>query len=591
MTKLIKHEPSRRICFLKKNTAPKRLFILPHILISSIFFLNSIKANLDLSQGRFVLFMDEQITFDGVREILHPESLFIFFYSIFDGGDQRYGRLLWNFSAIISFLPEKIFGESGQIVATRMLSTALLLIAAYLLANAFGNSLVTHFLIFTTIVSLPFTAYYVTMPKPEPLQLVVIGLIANLMIKKSDFVSRKLFLLLGLLLGIKISSLVILIPIVLWLAWKMPDDVRKKEYQISWRIGTFNLGLCLAVPTLLPTVVVITAFSFIFEYRFKFARFRLSALVAFMTCGGLAAVLVNEIISLAVNRNFLSNYLNYTVFGTTSGSDSDDVTALSWVNYFFTDWSPIPTGLLGTLLSVGGVLTFLSVKQHSPGTLSNPKTIFLTSALSSVGSIFVGVDRIWGFYLLIGISILASTSIGLIADWTRSKNCNIPTRVTVVLTVLILIAFDTLSFHRNINELKLSSNRTQGPDYKLQMQSFLEIRSTVQSYVETHPSKYRMALDPNYFQIEKLPGVSVDRFWGPFNGWGEYDFLVLKPSHLPPFSDLMIGTNEESAKALEVLKFYEVFAENQKACLRDWCYIPLKVLPDNGQILLKVKAN
>ena len=123
------------------------------------------------------------------------------------------------------------------------------------------------------------------------------------------------------------------------------------------------------------------------------------------------------------------------------------------------------------------------------------------------------------------------------------------------------------------------------------MKSFVEIKSTIQNYVENHPGKYRMALDPNYFQIEELPDVSIDRFWGPFNGWGQYDFIVLKPSHLPPFADMQVGTSEESAKALSVQKFHEVFAKGPEECLRAWCYTPIGVLPDHGKILLKVMAS
>jgi len=49
--------------------------------------------------------MDERITFDGVRNILHPDSLRHFIWSVFDGGDHRYGRSLWNSMAIFSFVP------------------------------------------------------------------------------------------------------------------------------------------------------------------------------------------------------------------------------------------------------------------------------------------------------------------------------------------------------------------------------------------------------------------------------------------------------------------------------------------------------
>jgi hypothetical protein len=160
----------------------------------------------------------------------------------------------------------------------------------------------------------------------------------------------------------------------------------------------------------------------------------------------------------------------------------------------------------------------------------------------------------------------------------------------VTIASLLLYSFSITSFYSNLNELKVLSERTQSSEYKLQMLSFLEIKTSIKNYVEANPREYRLALDPNYFQIEKLPGVAIDRFWGPFDGWGTYDFLVFKPSHLPPFSDMAIGTREELAKAREVEQFYKFVVESPGECIRKWCYVPVKVLPDNGEILLRVSS-
>ena len=90
---------------------------------SLIFFLvmvylyTSWRANTDLTVGRFALFMDERITFDGVKNILHPAGIQNFFWSILNGGDQRYGRSLWNSLGFISAVPEYIWGDSGQILS------------------------------------------------------------------------------------------------------------------------------------------------------------------------------------------------------------------------------------------------------------------------------------------------------------------------------------------------------------------------------------------------------------------------------------------------------------------------------------------
>lgn len=64
------------------------------LLVLSALIYYSIAANFDLTAGRFSLFMDERITFDGVKKILHPDGFRSFIGSVV-GGDQRYGRSLW----------------------------------------------------------------------------------------------------------------------------------------------------------------------------------------------------------------------------------------------------------------------------------------------------------------------------------------------------------------------------------------------------------------------------------------------------------------------------------------------------------------
>ncbi|MCK9799076.1 hypothetical protein M1B34_15510 [Pseudomonas sp. MAFF 302030] len=91
-------------------------------MVGLVFFIYlATLANIDLADGRFVLFMDERITFDGVTRILHPDGIVNFFESVINGGDHRYGRILWNSIAVFSMVPEKLFGEFGQIFSTRML--------------------------------------------------------------------------------------------------------------------------------------------------------------------------------------------------------------------------------------------------------------------------------------------------------------------------------------------------------------------------------------------------------------------------------------------------------------------------------------
>jgi len=98
----------------------EKLWMLLSVLLIGTCAVLATLSNLDLRAGRFALFMDERITFDGVYQILHPTGFIDFISSICYGGDLRYGRSLWYSLAFFSFIPERLFGETGLIVADRM---------------------------------------------------------------------------------------------------------------------------------------------------------------------------------------------------------------------------------------------------------------------------------------------------------------------------------------------------------------------------------------------------------------------------------------------------------------------------------------
>ena len=145
-------------------------------LASTLAIFLAFKANTDLTEGRHVLFMDERITFDGVREIIRPESFISFTDNIIDGKDHRYGRILWNISALFSFLPERIWGVSGQIMGTRSTHSMIQIIAYFMLTFAFIKSWTLRGIGLLALTVLPYSAYFATMPKPEPIQLLFLSL-------------------------------------------------------------------------------------------------------------------------------------------------------------------------------------------------------------------------------------------------------------------------------------------------------------------------------------------------------------------------------------------------------------------------------
>ena len=158
-------------------------FLISSIIILVILSYWVMLANMDLASGRFALFMDERITFDGVKNILHPEGVKSFILSVVDGGDHRYGRSLWNSIAIFAAVPERLFGDLGQIVSARLLQYFLIVASIVVITFGILRSWLLRFVLITALLSVPFTAYYSTMPKPEPLQLFFLALFTYFFIK------------------------------------------------------------------------------------------------------------------------------------------------------------------------------------------------------------------------------------------------------------------------------------------------------------------------------------------------------------------------------------------------------------------------
>jgi hypothetical protein len=145
------------------------------------FFL--IPANLDLSNRSYSLYMDEQVPYDAIQSILNSNNFFDIF-SNYVFGDQRFGRIIYLIGAAFSYLPEKWWGESGQIIATRFLFSSALFGSYLLLIRVFIKDNLFRIILFLLIMAIPTTAYYSTMPKPEPFLLLFFSIFCYFYFKK-----------------------------------------------------------------------------------------------------------------------------------------------------------------------------------------------------------------------------------------------------------------------------------------------------------------------------------------------------------------------------------------------------------------------
>ena len=153
------------------------------------------------------LFIDEQITFYPIIKLLNPSGLDEFLWLASDGSDYRYGRILWNSIALIALIPAKLFGETGQIIASREAGVFFLLANYLLLTHTFIQKPAIRFLALFTLLCLPYSSYYMSMPKPEPIMLLCAALFLFFYKKNNLTLGKPYWIFIGMAFGAKISFL------------------------------------------------------------------------------------------------------------------------------------------------------------------------------------------------------------------------------------------------------------------------------------------------------------------------------------------------------------------------------------------------
>jgi hypothetical protein len=142
------------------------------------------KANLDISEHRFPLFVDEMLTLDQVFDILRAKDLSDWWFKVADGNFLRYGRMMIYLNALVAYPFDWLYGEQGQILATRFFQMTVLFTAYIILIESLFEDRLVKLFAYCFILFQPFTVYYATMPKPEPEQMLAYALFFSLVYKK-----------------------------------------------------------------------------------------------------------------------------------------------------------------------------------------------------------------------------------------------------------------------------------------------------------------------------------------------------------------------------------------------------------------------
>ncbi len=453
------------------------------------YFSHAARSAADMSEGRYVLHMDHWISYDAVKKILYPKDFKDFRHQIADGDEHRYGRVMFNYIALVAYIPEKISGEKGLITASR-LAMALAQFAGFvLLVIAFLRAWYTRALLLALLISLPHTVYFFSMPKPEPVLLFFLGVFFYFAVK-NEFRFGAYWIFLGLAFGAKISVLPI-IPLLAGLAVLRLDGERPR-LEFPWKAGLkafffFLLGQMLAIPMLF--------------------------------------------------RGYYAKWINWTFKNTGHGADNVSVTWRTWLDYFITDWSGAPKVLfILILLVLMGAVVYAAVRYVLPMFRGRSVRFPLELVLIAFGlaltlPVALTVKRVWGYYLHIGLILIMAGMVVMIERrfvfetgesehaqeegtspmWKRLLPSMVP-----LLALLLLLPFNFKVFDARA---RIYATGSENAEHKEKLKLYNDLVPYFRRVAAAKKWTIQVLYDPRLYPPESDVSFTVKHFWGPMRQW------------------------------------------------------------------------
>jgi hypothetical protein len=574
--------------------------------IAIIFFYIGLSyiANTDLTAGRFVLFMDERITFDGVRHILHPSSIEDFIMSVIHGGDHRYGRSLWYSIALFSFIPEHFFRESGQIIADRMAQVFILLSSYCLFAISFLRSWFMRFVLMVVLLAMPYTAYYMSMPKPEPLQILFIAIFLNFYKKEQFSLKSPYWAFLGFAFGTKISTLPIIPVFILfgYINYIEQKDISKYFKDILSVLFWLLVGLAFAEPILAGHIFISFLLYFItIKYIPNNLRHVQTNYAVIIFIGALNLLVGAALYKAGLNAN-LAFWGGSTFLNTAHGTDRPDIWLGSWVMYFISDWMVAPQLMVICLILILIIYMVLSLKYclKDIANFSGVNNIFsIAIILSGVMlnlSVMIMTHRLWGLYLFPGMILITVGLLSVLELNIANTDNNILNnlekmrlylaRISLSVALLIVCVW---WLPKSISDFKALANRTRSDIYITQYSSYIKITEFLAKYAKTKDKTLKVLADPKLFLPESNNHYEIKEFFGPFIQWGDRpDVILFSSAHTAKRKLIPMNATVYKSFILECDGYGMFVAHDNEKCSNALCYRKSADLPGGGEILTLV---
>jgi hypothetical protein len=461
------------------------------IIIITSFVYAGIVANGNLLNPNN-LYVDENITFSGVKNILHPESFSEFIWAITDGDDHRYGRILWNSIALVAYIPSIFFGDIGQLFSGRMLQVILLISSFVIFAYTFIESKLLRIALIFTLSVLPFTTYFMTMPKPEPIMIFCMALFFYFYKKNSLEGARPYWIFLGLAFGAKISMLPAVPILLLASLHKKPliSETVKTLRNLFITIAYIFIGFCLAIPMFIKAsgivLIQLGILYLLIRLAIKNKKLAWALAIVFAIC----ILAIPEIRNLLPKnlgiRYALEQWIHATFMKLNYGGLGPNYTWHDWGKFFITYWMMMPTSIaIGISCLIGSLVTLIFTSLAISWRQLNSNLLIL-GALLIIGNLmfispFLSIkNRMWGMYLYPGC-ILIITSIFYTTELVRQERLGLIFSGHLLATLKYLVLITLISL--------LAIATSFWAPHSIQDIKFLDTRSTIKDYREWNLGK------------------------------------------------------------------------------------------------------
>lgn len=502
-----------------------------------------VQANWDAADLLPALFMDELVTHNEVERIQNADNINTYLDTVV-GRDQRYGRTHWYLAYVASTAGEAVLGVQGQVFFTRMAFAMTLVAGICLLSITFLRSTPLRLLSIVIALATPFSSYFATMPKPEPILLFCLSVYFLLSFKRGQYLGLS-FIWLGLAYGTKISALPAVLVLLCYCALRSALESKNAQIwatQIATSVGAFVVGALAAVPVIIAK--------------------------------GLEGWKI---------------HLQGTWLNRTHGTDSTDVGPTEWLRYiqqdaFFGNGPVTWVVLTVFVVTITGVAILAVEGFKNDPTLNRLRKTLVSReaeilvlfivALSFIAPILISVQRIWGFYLFGGVAMLTIAALAAGEHFFfRKTNKRIRLGMAAALMIASSIAVYAGGTHSK-NKFDRMAARSDGQAYKENALIYNEIVSLAAALKPLSSDGSAVVyFDPRLWRPQNDAGVTFKPIWVPFNNWkAKSELVVLKDRWVIPATYKPRGTSYDDQVAAS-FKSVRQHSNLDGPCTAEPCYI------------------